>query len=199
MAAIGDRLTAFIVVALVLGPLRLAQASGAPESGIQTRVAAAPWLHMPQRADGDMPRLLSQTGAFIDTARLLPSAGLIPYDLVVAFWSDGAAKQRWIAVPRAKIKFSATGEWSFPPGTVFVKTFDLPTDETHPDTQAPAGDAPVGARQRTAVFTARSTNGEPDGSDADLLSDSQTEDIPVRRSTAKSVSKLGTTPAARTA
>lgn len=182
MAAIGDRLTAFIVVALVLGPLRLAQASGAPESGIQTRVAAAPWLHMPQRADGDMPRLLSQTGAFIDTARLLPSAGLIPYDLVVAFWSDGAAKQRWIAVPRAKIKFSANGEWRFPPGTVFVKTFELPVDETHPDSKR---------RLETRLLVCDVDGGvygvvykwRADNSDADLIGSSLTEQIPVRTAT----------------
>jgi Chitobiase/beta-hexosaminidase C-terminal domain len=43
---------------------------------------------------------------------------LIPYDIVVAFWSDGAGKSRWVAVPNEKIKYSPTGDWTFPRGTV---------------------------------------------------------------------------------
>lgn len=42
-------------------------------------------------------------------------------------WSDGAMKQRYLALPRAKsVRFSATGPWQFPEGTVLVKTFFLP-------------------------------------------------------------------------
>jgi len=68
---------------------------------------------MPHLAAGKMPLLLSQTGAFSDVARLQIDNGLIPYDLIVAFWSDGARKSRWAAIPRGKIEFSATGEWKF--------------------------------------------------------------------------------------
>jgi hypothetical protein len=49
---------------------------------------------------------------------------------VVAFWSDGTSKSRWVAIPSEEIKFSATGEWIFPAGTVFVKNFELPTSVT---------------------------------------------------------------------
>jgi uncharacterized repeat protein (TIGR03806 family) len=134
---------------------------------------------MPDRADGKIPALLSQTGTFADTRRLLPAPGLIPYDLVVAFWSDGAAKSRWAAIPNGRIKFSPTGEWIFPRGTVFVKTFELATDAANPG---------AGRRLETRLLVLDSAGGvygavykwRPDNSDADLLSASQVEEIPIK-------------------
>jgi uncharacterized repeat protein (TIGR03806 family) len=133
---------------------------------------------MPIRSDGDIPLLLSQTGVFRDTARLTPSDSLIPYDLIVPFWSDGADKQRFIAVP-GKIAFSPTGEWVFPPGTVFVKTFELPTD---------AADPSIKRRLETRLLVRDAGGGvygvvykwRADGSDADLLKAEQTESIAVK-------------------
>lgn len=87
---------------------------------------------MPDMASGRIPALLSQTGAFAAIRPLEPARTLLPYDLVLAFWSDGAEKSRWVALPDAKVAFSPTGDWTFPPGTVFVKTFELPTDATRP-------------------------------------------------------------------
>ena len=63
--------------------------------GLETRVTPPAYLHMPPLAGGKIPRLLSQTGAFTSMTDLAPAQGLIPYDLVVAFWSDGADKTRW--------------------------------------------------------------------------------------------------------
>ncbi len=58
---------------------------------------------------------------------------LIPYTVNSPLWSDGAVKTRWMALPaNSKINFSATGEWKFPDGTVFVKNFSLPVDDTNP-------------------------------------------------------------------
>jgi len=70
------------------------------------------------------PALLSQTGAFANLATMEPSAGVIPYDMIEPFWSDGAAKFRWMAVPNdgthdtaaEQIGFSADGNWTFPRG-----------------------------------------------------------------------------------
>ncbi|MFM8978989.1 MAG: PQQ-dependent sugar dehydrogenase, partial [Planctomycetia bacterium] len=77
--------------------------------------AGAPW-----------PARLSQTGLFVNLPALLPHPGLVPYAPNAPFWSDGALKQRWVAVPDGKqVTFSATGEWEFPVGTVLVKHFDL--------------------------------------------------------------------------
>jgi uncharacterized repeat protein (TIGR03806 family) len=143
------------------------------------RIAPAAYLHMPHLSSGKIPPLLSQTGAFSDTRRLIPSEGLIPYDLVVAFWSDGAVKTRWLAVPQARIKFSATGEWTFPKGTVFIKTFELPTDAANPG---------VKRRLETRLLVCDGAGGvygavykwRADNSDADLLAASQTEEIPLK-------------------
>jgi uncharacterized repeat protein (TIGR03806 family) len=150
--------------------------------GLTHRIAAKPYLNMPARADGKIPLLLSQTGAFSDTRNRIPSKALIPYDLIVAFWSDGAIKTRWVAIPGGQIKFSATGQWTFPAGTVFVKNFDLPVDATDPNAKR---------RLETRLLVRDSAGGvygvtykwRADGSDADLLPGSLLEDISVKTAT----------------
>ncbi len=73
-----------------------------------------------------MPVLLSATGVFVDTASLQPTPGIIEYDINAAFWSDGALKRRWIALPGpSHMHFSADGAWLFPIGTALVKHFEL--------------------------------------------------------------------------
>jgi uncharacterized repeat protein (TIGR03806 family) len=142
---------------------------------------------MPSTADGSMPKLLSQTGAFKDVRTLTPSESLIPYDLNVSFWSDGAAKSRWVAVPNQngesqKIKFSPTGEWGFPPGTVFVKHFEFPIDDTQ---------ANVHRRLETRFIVLDSTGAvygvtykwRTDNSDAELMSTNLIESIPIHTAT----------------
>ena len=70
---------------------------------------------------------------FADLANLQPANFLIPYTVNSPLWSDGAVKQRWMALPEnSKIHFAAKGEWTFPAGTVFVKNFALPVDDTNP-------------------------------------------------------------------
>ena len=170
MAATAGRLIVVMLAALVLGLVPSVHADG-----VQTRVIPRAWLNMPRRADGAIPKRLSQTGAFADTRLLIPASGLIPYELIESFWSDGADKQRWIAIP-AKIGFAPTGEWSFPAGTVFVKTFELPHDEAHPqlkqrlETRLLVRDADGGVYG--VVYKWRS-----DGSDADLINTSLTEQV----------------------
>jgi uncharacterized repeat protein (TIGR03806 family) len=147
--------------------------------GLVSRVVAKPYLQMPQSADGEIPLLLSQTGAFADTKKRTPSDGLIPYGLNVPFWSDGADKSRWMALPAGEIGFAAAGEWRFPAGTVFIKNFDLATDAANPgakrrlETRLLVRDAAGGVYG--AVYRWR-----PDGSDADLLTGSQTEAISIK-------------------
>jgi uncharacterized repeat protein (TIGR03806 family) len=84
------------------------------------------FLNMPSTTNGRIPERLSETGAFADVKKLIPRNRLIPYEINVSFWSDGADKQRWIGVPDGStIEFSSTGEWRFPAGTVFVKHFNF--------------------------------------------------------------------------
>jgi uncharacterized repeat protein (TIGR03806 family) len=74
-----------------------------------------------------LPPTLADTGAFSDTASLIPNPGIVPYDINVPFWSDGADKQRWFSIPdiNHKIGFSAQGNWQFPTGTVWIKHFEM--------------------------------------------------------------------------
>jgi uncharacterized repeat protein (TIGR03806 family) len=170
-------------LALASAPTVRADSRSEPHPyGLVSRIAPTPYLRMPHTADGKIPSLLSQTGAFSVTRSLVPSRGLIPYDLVEAFWSDGANKSRWVAVPNGKIKYSVTGDWIFPKGTVFIKTFELPTDAANPG---------VKRRLETRLLVCDSNGGvygvdykwRPDNSDADLLSASQTEEIPIKSAT----------------
>ena len=72
------------------------------------------------------PQRLSQTGCFDSSDPKQPVAGLIPYDLNAALWSDGATKQRYLAIPDGTtITVAADGDFLFPNGTVLAKTFSL--------------------------------------------------------------------------
>ncbi len=73
-----------------------------------------------------VPDLLSDTGC-VDTADITqPYSGLLPYDLNAPFWSDGAAKDRYIGLPNGtQLNVNADGDFNFPPGTVIVKNFRL--------------------------------------------------------------------------
>jgi uncharacterized repeat protein (TIGR03806 family) len=84
-------------------------------------------LTVPHDATAHPPALLSQVGVFREVRTLEPAPGLVAYDVNVPFWSDGAAKRRWILLPAGqKVHFAETGSWTFPPGTVFVKHFEFP-------------------------------------------------------------------------
>jgi uncharacterized repeat protein (TIGR03806 family) len=179
---LGDGARRFLLAALFLAALAIPRTAGATVAapyGLAARPAAAPYLQMPEQAGEPLPRRLSQTGVFKDPLALVPSDALIPYELVVPFWSDGAAKMRWVAVPTGqKIKFTATGEWSFPRGTVFIKTFLLATNEANPrslrrlETRLLVCDADGGVYG--AVYKWRADN-----RDADLLATNLTENITI--------------------
>lgn len=69
---------------------------------------------------------LSETGCLEAADPALPAAGLVPYEPIAGFWSDGAAKERWFAIPDGStIDVAADGDYAFPPGTVLVKHFRL--------------------------------------------------------------------------
>lgn len=93
----------------------------------------------PAKTAPQFPRKLSETGVFESTKDHKPAKGLIPYSVNAELWSDGASKERFIAIPGdGKIEFEtvtypqpAPGSepgWRFPDGTVLVKTFFLETE-----------------------------------------------------------------------
>jgi uncharacterized repeat protein (TIGR03806 family) len=153
--------------------------------GLQRRPRSQPYLLLPDDAQGQMPRLLSQTGAFESTRALQPSPGLVPYDINLAFWSDGAAKSRWIAVPGEEpsalshIEFATNGEWKFPSGTVFVKHFELTTDETRPEIKRRL-ETRLLVRDRLGGVYGVTYKWREDNTDADLLLTNLTESILIK-------------------
>lgn len=76
---------------------------------------------------GNLPATLDDTGLFCDTATLAPADGVLPYELKVPFWSDGAVKQRWFSLPDpvSQATPAIDGPWSFPAGSTFVKHFEI--------------------------------------------------------------------------
>lgn len=96
----------------------------------------------PSTAD-QFPRRLSETGLFASTAEHRPAAGLIPYSVNAPLWSDGAEKERFLALPGAgQIGFEevtypqpapgAAKGYRFPNGTVTVKTFSIEMEAGNP-------------------------------------------------------------------
>lgn len=88
------------------------------------------------------PTLLSQTGCFDLSTPKQPvaHAGLVPYDVVVELWTDGAKKRRWIGLPDgapAMSLDSSNGSWTPPTGTMMVKEFALETTPGNPATRRP--------------------------------------------------------------
>lgn len=76
-----------------------------------------------------LPPTLAETGLFANWQTLEPQPFLMPFAVKVPFWSDGADKRRWVALPAGeRIDVDPHGQLRFPPGTVFVKHFDLATD-----------------------------------------------------------------------
>jgi uncharacterized repeat protein (TIGR03806 family) len=75
-------------------------------------------------AGGPVPSTLSATGCVSAADATQPAAGLIPYTVNAPFWSDGATKERWIALPDTqRITVQTNGDWDLPNGAVLMKNF----------------------------------------------------------------------------
>jgi uncharacterized repeat protein (TIGR03806 family) len=73
-----------------------------------------------------IPAQLSQTGCVNATTPTQPASGLIPYAPNAPFFSDGATKARWLALPDGqRIVIGADNDFDFPNGSVLVKNFNL--------------------------------------------------------------------------
>jgi uncharacterized repeat protein (TIGR03806 family) len=72
------------------------------------------------------PQKLSETGCVDPADPLKPASGLIPYDVNSPLWSDGAVKERYLALPDGKqVRVGEDGDWELPIGTVLVKNFSI--------------------------------------------------------------------------
>ncbi len=159
---------------------RLWRTEGAGRVGIRREPALT--FIVPQDP-ADLPPRLSQTGIFRSLADLAPNPGVIPYNVNAPLWGDGAAKRRWIILPGdARVSFAETGAWKFPAGAVFVKHFEIATDERNP------------AKKRRLETRLLVVDGDgtgygvtyrwrADGSDADLLAAGASHDLTLHTAT----------------
>jgi uncharacterized repeat protein (TIGR03806 family) len=73
-----------------------------------------------------LPTLLSDTGCVDSSDPSQPAPGLIPYALNLPFWSDGAEKERYLALPNGEtISIETDGDFDMPNGSVLLKHFRL--------------------------------------------------------------------------
>lgn len=119
-------------------------------------------------AGEDWPARLSDLGVFSNIAERSPRPGLVPYQVNQSFWSDGAEKFRWFAIPGLdpKIEFRRDEPWGFPAGSVWVKHFN------RPDRMPPLSPLPL--ETRILVMTTNGISGasyrwREDGLEADLV------------------------------
>ena len=80
----------------------------------------------PNPLPSTFPELLSETGCVDPADPLNPAPGLIPFSVNTPLWSDGAEKDRWMAIPDgATIDILPDGDFDFPAGTVLMKRFSF--------------------------------------------------------------------------
>jgi len=87
----------------------------------------------PEKPAVKFPTRLSETGLFTSVKDHKVDPALIPYSVNAPLWSDGADKERYIALPGlSRIDFTAARGWGFPDGAVLVKTFTLDLEAKNP-------------------------------------------------------------------
>jgi uncharacterized repeat protein (TIGR03806 family) len=82
--------------------------------------------HDTQATGGGPPVQLSATGCVDPGNPAEPAPAMIPYAVNLSFWSDGAEKERYLAVPDGTtIDIAADGDFDMPHGSVLLKHFRL--------------------------------------------------------------------------
>lgn len=74
-----------------------------------------------------LPATLADAGIFNDMDQLTTYEGIVPYDVSLPFWSDGALKYRWFSLPDTNLQFGFHAEtpWHAPPSAIWIKHFDI--------------------------------------------------------------------------
>jgi uncharacterized repeat protein (TIGR03806 family) len=134
ISAVAANLRARVRGPLLPGLVALHAAALAQPHGIETRTANQSLLISLQ--DGDPPQSISASGLYWDMESRTVAPGILPYSVSAQLWSDGAYKERFIALPgNAQIGFSANDAWEFPLNTVLVKNFYLEFEAGNADSR----------------------------------------------------------------
>jgi len=114
------------------------------------------------------PAKLTATGCVDPADPTRPAPGVIPYQINVPFWSDGAEKERYFAIPDGtSIAVMPDGDLDLPVGSVTMKTFRL-------------GGVPIETRlfvHHTDGWAGYTYEWQDDGKDAVLLPGGKTKKI----------------------
>ncbi len=79
----------------------------------------------------DFPRKLSDTGLFSSVSKHQVEPALLPYDVIIPQWLDGAKVSRYLKLPEnnTHIGFGQERGWDFPDGTVVLQTISIGNDD----------------------------------------------------------------------
>lgn len=123
-----------------------------------------------------IPRTLSGTGMYQDLPAKRVSGDVIPFDVNAPLWTDGAAKQRFIAVPPGtSVVYDDTADtYAYPDRAMVIKNFSVDTIPGNPASRILfetrfTGLKKVAGIDKWYLFTYR---WRLDQSDADLVPDS---------------------------
>jgi uncharacterized repeat protein (TIGR03806 family) len=84
---------------------------------------------------GSFPNRLSEIDALLAAGLGMDQTddGIIPYQPSAQLWSDGALKERFMAIPYLEpIGYQDTVGWDYPENTILIKNFLIPADEREP-------------------------------------------------------------------
>ncbi len=113
-----------IVVLLAAAAALVGSATGEAPPGVDDRAISAA---LP-------PQALSAYRFFRDAGGREPNAGVTPYDLNTALYSDGALKFRYLYLPpHAEAGYRDEGVFELPVGAVLIKTFAFASDMRRPN------------------------------------------------------------------
>jgi uncharacterized repeat protein (TIGR03806 family) len=89
-------------------------------------------LASPPVGDRPVPETLSEWNLFADAASQTPKDDVYPFEVTAPLFTDHALKHRFLYVPPGEqITYSDDEtKWEFPRGSVLIKTFAYPIDET---------------------------------------------------------------------
>jgi glucose/arabinose dehydrogenase len=139
-------------------------ASGGPQATARPKPPASAALGITMNPDR-LPSRLSELGLFRTLTPPEPVPSLIPYEVNVSQWADGALKRRWMALPEGRrIGFRPTGEWTLPPGSVLIEELSR---ERRLETRILVVDGAGGGFGAAYRWKA-------DGTDAELVEDGET-------------------------
>ena len=127
-AALPDGAGGYTMLSLTTAPGPIFGFAQEPNGEVAVLVALGVYRIVPPTGPPPppFPGRLSDTGCFDPDDPKQPAAGLIPYDVNEPLWSDGAAKERWLALPDgARMHVNPDGDFALPIGSVLVKSFSL--------------------------------------------------------------------------